>query len=431
MNAKTIKTAVATILILCLTVGCSPTNPNGVADAWPSSSETSTGIAQDTPRDGETPAKEVFFAGTSVALTPQGIFHTGSGPIRFTALDTGATTVLCDKPDCRHEPESSRNPDPSCLARINGVTAFAMFENRQVFAKTMDGSAIATGIYTADANGANRKLLARIDSDFIFGAHLVENLYVLVYVQNYEIDENGLLERLEKSGCGLAIVDLKTNKVGLTEVKYGYDPACTVFSIQDGMITYAYSDFDEPPPYDQTDEAGRDAHAGWRLAHQSSFVYRYDVRTAQETLLLQYSGKGSPYGMAEGFFVEASKDQTELLLVSPSGGKHRQIARTDDGFFTYIQTCEGWVYFLEYRSREQRSYHHRYRVADGVTEALGGYGANPQNYLCHVFADVVYLSGMVEGGSGEMEYAYSCMLRGDFLAGDFDKSTPLLFPNRQ
>jgi hypothetical protein len=76
-------------------------------------------------------------------------------------------------------------------------------------------------------------------------------------------------------------------------------------------------------------------------------------------------------------------------------------------------------------------YHFRCNLMDGTIEALNKDGVGSQVQMDHIFADVVYLFGEVDGGSGEMEYAYCVMSRGDFLAGNFENMKPLLFMNRQ
>lgn len=362
-----------------------------------------------------------------ITFMPQGIIQISNGPVRFTSIATGETTVLCDKPDCRHEPFSHQNPAPSCLAQIPGLQMFTIYRGRQLFICNAEGSPFTVKVYTADINGTNRRMLAEIKNILSIRHVMIrDDTLAMAYVNNYSMDEAGLLEALEQPETGLAIVDMTTGRAHVTPAKSGYLANIRLLSVNGNSVTYTFSAREQEMFNRDAYYKGGEELEQWLnqlSAHTTNQLCTYDTSTQQETLILRYNGGPSLYGVIGSYAIGRPNDGRRLQLVPLDGGEPLTFAENTDGRLNVLGIEGDWVYYSDYNLQNGTFLYYRYNLNTEKTDCLN------ENHKTAFAVDVI-LEDLVYGFGEDEEFFHGVLRKQDFLNGNFDAVEILVYPNR-
>lgn len=368
----------------------------------------------------------------NMAYLSQGIIQIDNGPIRFTSADSGESVVLCDKPDCRHEPPSRNNPNPSCLAQILGVRTFVIYQGRQLFICDTDGSPMTVSVYTADVNGTNRKMLTQLENvQFIRHVMIQGDTLAIAYTNNYTRDEIGLLEPLKKPEVGLAVVNLSTGRTDMLQIKSGYAADIKLLSMESGLVTYCFKAQDEEMSNREAYVKGGEELAQWLeqvSAHTTHTLYSYNISTRKETIVLQYKDGPDLQGVIGSYAVGSHIGGNELRLVPLDGGESFIFAKPTAGQLNGILTIrgieDGVVYYSDYNYQDGMLRYYQYDPIKGRSVCLNK-NKDTSFVVTAILPDIVY------GSLQSDELFYAALSKQDFLNGNFDKIKILVYPNRK
>ncbi|GHV18823.1 hypothetical protein FACS189425_08390 [Clostridia bacterium] len=330
-------------------------------------------------------------------FTHTGIIESSNGPVRFTATDSLDTVVLCDKPDCRHEPPSALNPNPSCLAQIPGLRCLLFYQGRQLFITEVERAPLNKRVYTADINGANRKMLAELENVLAINQVALYGEYLLLsYINNSALNEADLLEDLEKPQVGIYAVNLSADKAVKLPVKEGFNAEISGFCLREGAVYY---------------EA---VHSLWR----------YDLTTGEEAEFWREKDGLALNGFADDYAVAWSADGA-MSLLPLVGGDALSVAKPENGeSFGNPVALGGQIYYSRWQGSS--AWYERFDPA-----TLDAVRVNPNAttslIVMAVFPDVVY----VIGNDANDEYFYGVLSTEDFIAGEYGAVKVLVYPNRQ
>lgn len=96
----------------------------------------------------------------TVSLTESGILYDGNdGLLHLITIDEGEDIIMCYDPNCTHDPATSANPDPKCMAaHYYGKTQTGYYDGCIYF--LVNDGAFRHKLYRAKTDGSGRELLA-------------------------------------------------------------------------------------------------------------------------------------------------------------------------------------------------------------------------------------------------------------------------------
>lgn len=110
------------------------------------------------------------------------LYLDGSNILHLIDTSSGKDIIYCDKPNCKHEPYSKDNPDPSCPAAFMGQCAGPVLFNGHLYiiGDLTDGRDMMTQyLYEMDSDGENRKKASVL--------HNVQSVKQVLYRDKYVI----------------------------------------------------------------------------------------------------------------------------------------------------------------------------------------------------------------------------------------------------
>jgi hypothetical protein len=372
---------------------------------------------------------------SNTAFSRQGIAMMGNGPLRFADAGTGVTAVLCDKPDCRHVPASSNNPDPVCLAQFRQqLNTFAIYRGRQLIICGVEGSPLSQEIYTADINGRNRKRITLIPdiTSFVETVIVRDNMLLFSYNNKYKLDENGLLEGMDDTRSGIVSIDLESGQTEVIFEKTAYNTNIWKLYIKDNAVYFGYSEMNAETDKDHfedlwqqlIDNGEYEQLEAYISKHTISNLYRYDLATREETLVWQSHGEKYICSFADGYaLARPHYDYTAVYLVSLSDGSESLLAKTGAGSGVGEFTNDSELFYYIGTDSLQKWYQYDFEANQSV--AL--FEADTLVDVFYILPDIVYVAAIDENG----EYYYGCISKEDFLGGSFGAVRILYYPTRE
>lgn len=219
---------------------------------------------------------ETVFCSFNSSINENGRLYLGDHNIRFTDFNSMEDIVLCSKPNCLHERETSENPEPDCYAVYSGgvVSALGIYEGYlYVILDRLDVANKAV-VYRSDLDGSNRIKITEMDSStrhinaiFTGGKIYTEGII-------YEMEEDGYTNTGRSRSYILCIdINERTWSV-ITPEKEGYSSGILLLGMYENKLYYRHNYMDQRFNID-------DPSANIFYDH----VYEYDISTGQETLL--------------------------------------------------------------------------------------------------------------------------------------------------
>jgi len=345
----------------------------------------------------DAPAGVTAHMSLTTTYTKDGILMYTNGPLRFASAESGETFILCDKPDCPHEPQSILNPNPTCLAQVSLLHSAVLWNNRQILICRMeDNPLLGLVIYQADINGHNRRKIAEIpDADTMTEAVLYGDLLVMTCMSRFYMDDMKMIAKKQNETASIVILDLSSGETR------------TASTIEAETAFYGHPYVDAGKVYYAVN-LGTTAHA--RV---------YDIETRTETQFgPSYNPMRTLVNFADGYFVMA--DEEEIRLLSYTGGGE---------IVTTAQDCAESMSMLPYASADSiylsawvgnGNVYYKY---DG--KGLARINETPVNLnTLFIFDKIVFVSGYKSG-----EFFHGAISRDDYEQARYENVKTLAFPN--
>lgn len=128
--------------------------------------------------------ESLAFGNNGLFLCSNGILYNDNNIVSFTDFNSGETTPICNKPDCKHD-------DQNCLAYFE-EPVFEMIYNDQLYVLDNGNQINSSILYACNKDGAKRKKLIELDVDGAIGSTYVvtsNKLYMIGSTVDTETNE--------------------------------------------------------------------------------------------------------------------------------------------------------------------------------------------------------------------------------------------------
>ena len=218
-----------------------------------------------------------------MALSQEGFLYLQDDVLHFYDFISGRRTVLCNKPNCLHQPFSSiTNPDPECNAVSPNGDMIVGFGMHNAYVYTFISSSInETTIYRQKPNGDGREFLTSFDWDLDLANNIIfkDNKAYFIGV-TYILDEKGASSSNNQISIVLS-VDLINGGVNqLTEPKQDNISSMVSLEMIDDKLYYYYVYYDEGMDF-LADNVSEQISM-----YINTILYEVDIATATEKQLL-------------------------------------------------------------------------------------------------------------------------------------------------
>ena len=126
---------------------------------------------------------DVCFGTADTFVCPEGVLYSEAGFIHFTDLESGESTVLCSKPDCRHT-------DEGCCAYFE-TPVFEDIYGGSLYVLEDGDSLNESRLYKCSTDGSERRVLTELDADGSLGsAYVLTGNRLYCFVSNTDVLTN-------------------------------------------------------------------------------------------------------------------------------------------------------------------------------------------------------------------------------------------------
>ena len=255
----------------------------------------------------------VFKWSNKLGVSSEGFLYEEEHVLCFYDFASGQSVVLCNRPDCQHQPYSwDTNPDPECNAVLPYRDTFTGLGMHNGYVYIFSQSSInKTTLYRQKPDGDGREILSEFNwgvdpfNDIVFRNNIAYFIGVqLIY------DEEGTGDSDNQKSVVLS-VDLQAGTVKeLTDVKYDNLSRISALSITDDTLYYSYVYYDE----------GMDFMDDNAVENIPTFINHYileiDIPTETEKQLLDLSEHNDTYvGVDDKYFYFLSGDKSKIYSV--------------------------------------------------------------------------------------------------------------------
>ncbi|HZK35047.1 MAG TPA: DUF3502 domain-containing protein [Bacillota bacterium] len=263
-----------------------------------------------------------------MGINGEGILHEVDGVLWFYDFDSEHRIVLCNKPDCVHEPYNYKtNTNPTCSAVLpdEGMLSGYGLHNDYLYMFS-EYNINYTTVYRQRPDGDGRMKLAELDwgvsnfHDIIFS----DNRAYFVGVE-YIMDEYGTGSSSDQK---LVIINLDLengNVQELTEVKY--DNLCHI-----GQL-YLYGDklYYEYTYYDEGMDFLAENAMNMQFEYENRFLYEIDLLEGKDQVLVNISEQEDTYiGLDSKYIYYQSEDRTKIYSVSMKDSSEKILFEGED-----------------------------------------------------------------------------------------------------
>ncbi len=248
-------------------------------------------------RGKETNAFQTYFAYETAIDTPDGFYYADDrGFLYYFDYAAEAETIVCNRPNCKHEDWSERTPkEERCSAYVGGTATG--FENQgKLYLMESDYSEDnrrRIRIVESDLDRTNQREVSVLDCDSIFSYAVKDHmLYAVIQKGERVKNENGSWESGSSAKSSFCRIDLTDGTMDVLWEREGYSNVITILAAWGNTLYLEYSYFEQP--FDGTN---------YKEARQHAEIYAYS---------LEGGGKGGtsmPSGEIEEILTGFKKDQ--------------------------------------------------------------------------------------------------------------------------
>ncbi len=364
------------------------------------------------------------------------IFANEDRLLRYYDLKSGEKTVLCARPDCKHE--RVRDGERECYADYQGYaeTAFMYGGKLYVIARQSTGSAadiFNKTLYVSDPGGTNRQTLAELENvGFIYGCTANDNfLAITSYIDMGSVniigstDASSELENAFPDRCVvLTTIDLGSGKTKRLQFERDFEVASGTPWVENGSVTFQLNYLTEDlfagvdEKRDELTEEEFNAlvfEIGDKMQDcLAAELVRYDPKVeTTENLWTGYSVDGIDHGYA----LTSDKDGRHYVIDLSDGSAEA----LDEKFNGYSgDFCDSGIMLCKYERGAKTFPAYFY---DFKTKTISEKGVIPAN--CNVISvgeNIVYTLCFDDGGSADF---YGWASKEDFFGGKTDSTEKL------
>lgn len=364
------------------------------------------------------------------------IFANEDGLLRYYDMKSGEKTVLCARPDCKHE--RVRDGERECYADYQGYADAAFMYGGKLYVIAQQSTGNSADIfnktlYVSDPGGTNRKTLAELENvGHIYSCAANDNILAITsYIDMGsvniigETDASSELEKAFPDRCVVVtIVGLDTGKTKRLQFERDFEIAAGSPCIKDGCVTFSlnyltedlYAGLDEKR--DELTEEEFDAlvfEIGDKMQDcLAAELIRYDPKAeTTETLWTGYSVDGADYGYA----LTSDKDGRHYVIDLSDGSAEA----LDEKFNGYSgDFCDSGIMLCKHERGAKTFPAYFY---DFKTKKISEKGVVLAN--CNVISvgvNIVYTLYYDDGGSADF---YGWASKEDFFGGKIDSTEKL------
>src|SRR5690625_3525964 len=266
-------------------------------------------------KSGQTDSHSIAMPLEKLGISEHGILTVIDDVLWFHDFESGNKIVLCNKPNCTHQPFSwDKNPNPTCNAVLpNGdlFDAVGMYNDHvYIFSSGEFNHSI---VYQENLDGTGRESIAEFDwqVDKFDQMTFKDNQAFFIAVQEI-LDEEGQPINHDRNYIVMSL-DLDTGKTTeLTELKHDHYGRIHNLKVYDDRLYYAYEYYDDEMDWSDDDAIEKvDDYIHYSL-------YKVDLSSQQEELVMDLGNaeEGIFTDMDEDNLYFSSKDRTKVLSVS-------------------------------------------------------------------------------------------------------------------
>lgn len=262
-----------------------------------------------------TAAHSIAMTGEQLGISEEGILTVIDDVLWFHDFESGNKIVLCNQPNCTHEPYSwDRNPNPTCHAVLpNGASfdAIGMYnDNVYIFS---EDSLNQTVVYQENLDGSGRESIAEFDWKVYEFDRVVFKDNQAFFIAIQEIyDDEGASSSQNRNSIVMSL-DLDTGKTTeLTELKHDHYGQMGNLRVYDDSLYYYYVYYDEEMDWGDEDAIEKASD------YIHYFLYEIDIPSQQEQLIMELGNaeEGIFIDMDENNLYFVSSDRTKITSVS-------------------------------------------------------------------------------------------------------------------
>lgn len=239
-----------------------------------------------------------------LGINEHGILTVIDDVLWFHDFESENKIVLCNKPNCTHEPYSwDTNPEPTCnavLPRGDLFDAVGMYNNN-VYIFSSD-SLDHTLVYKENLDGSGREIIAEFDWKVYEFDHMIfkDNQAFFIASQSVLDEEGQPLD--QKRNLMVMSLDLDTGKTTeLSELRHDHHGQMGNLKVYDDKLYYYYIYYDDEMDWSDDDAIEKvDDYIHY-------FLYEVEFPTKQENIVMDLGN------VEEGIFVDMDEDNLYFL----------------------------------------------------------------------------------------------------------------------
>lgn len=297
-------------------------------------------------------------------ISEDGVLFVESGTVWFHDFEAEEKVIVCNLPDCDHEPfHHTTNPDPICLATnpVEGhIEAVGMYDD-DIYMFVHQGSEESI-IYQIDLERSNRKEIASFNWGIndIMNEFVIEDGMAYLPVKRFIVEEGSY--RSSGSEFSFISIDLNTGETTqYGEVKNDNYAGVSNFKKIEDKLYFTYNYLDYEGEFDFFDEEID------RSQYQRHYLYELDINTNEERIALDLTDlDGSLHHFNEDHLYILSEDQTEITTLDWSL-EESDVLLTGEGIgvsaifndgiiYTQHRLFDGSFYYYDFKSQETQSF---------------------------------------------------------------------------
>lgn len=337
---------------------------------------------------------------SGITYMDNGVIYFDDYRLNFFDAESGLSTAICSDPSCKHEkPEHDEKSDcTAVIAEGMNVNSLAYIGDRFYFSYGESEEAFTEKtFFTADADGSNRRELAKVEAQEIKNTVYTDSCIFVSYTNSFDMSDEAsvYLNELAEWESGVYRIDLASGETEKVCKHKGERGNISKMSSDGENVYYLFEYKDE-------------------TAYRAE-LYRYNIKSKKEEKIKDF----------ENCFFNGGFSGTALLYTQQTDGGNSLHNYTFDGkdstvaqdgdITNYYYFDDRRIVYCVYEADSAR--YCLYDTQTGQTENASG-SSSEMPIIYAVVGDKIYLS---RSEADSVSYGIGYLSKSDFLNGDFDK----------
>lgn len=346
--------------------------------------------------------------GGHYGINDDGVLIIDDDLVWFHDFETEEKVVVCNLPDCPHEPYDRRsNPDPICLATspVGGRIETVGIYDGDIYMFVI-GESDRTTIYQIDLEGSSRKELARFNTEIsMLNNFEIRDGMAYFMTQKYTFDDEAKYAGTQLQYRAMS-VDLRSGEVNqYGEVKVeNYGDVRRFTKIGDKL--YYYFSYHDPVAEEDVPEVIEGV-----IGEHHHYLYEVDINTNEERIVFDIHGSDDLlYHFDADHFYFLTEDETEFFKTDWELSESEELF-TGESINILVILKDGFIYI---DSQDVDDAYYYYNLESKETHSFTR--SDNEFNIQTSFDDWVFFGIDREGGPGDLVM----MKRDDYFAGETD-----------